>query len=103
MLITYQSGDNQNMVEYLMVRKPDCCLVKNVRVISSEESDPQNRNVIGRLVIPMKPQEKIIDKFVPRPKVWKLKDEVLARFFTREMAARNDDVNQAKDVRRSGF
>ena len=56
-LITYQSGDNRSVIDYLMVRKTDCCLVK---VISSEECVPQHRMVIGRLVIPMKPQKKKI-------------------------------------------
>ena len=36
-LITYQSGDNRSMINYLMVRKTDRCLVKDVKVISSEE------------------------------------------------------------------
>ena len=35
-LNTYQSGDNRSMIDYLMVRKTDRCLVKNVKVISSE-------------------------------------------------------------------
>ena len=47
-LITYQSGDNRSMIDYLMVRKTDRCLVK---VISSEAYVPQHRMVIGRLVI----------------------------------------------------
>ena len=34
-LITYQSGDNRSMIDYLMVRKTDRCLVKDVKVISS--------------------------------------------------------------------
>ena len=34
--------------------------------------------VIGRLVLPMKPQKKKIVKFVPKPRVWKLKDEETA-------------------------
>ena len=42
------------MIDYLMVRKTDCCLVK---VISSEECVPQHQLVIGRLVLPMKPQK----------------------------------------------
>ena len=29
-LITSQSGDNRSMIDYLMVRKTDCCLVKDV-------------------------------------------------------------------------
>ena len=77
-LITYQSGDNRSMIDYLMVRKTDHCLVKDVKVISSEECVPRHRMVIGRLVLPMKPQKKKIVKFVPKPRVWKLKDEETA-------------------------
>ena len=43
-LITYQSGDNRRMIDYLMVRKTDRCLVKDVKVSSSEECVPQHRN-----------------------------------------------------------
>ena len=32
-LITYQSGENRCMIDYLMVRKTDRCLVKDVKVI----------------------------------------------------------------------
>ena len=32
-LITYQSGDNRSMIDYLMVRKTDRCLVKSVSLI----------------------------------------------------------------------
>ena len=56
--------------------------------------------VIGRLVIPMNPQKQKIVKFVPKPRVWRLKDEEIARFFTREMAARNDDVSKDDDVQK---
>ena len=56
--ITYQSGDNRSMIDYLMVRKTDRCLVKDVKVISSEECVTQHRMV--RLVIALKPQKKKI-------------------------------------------
>ena len=56
-LINYLSGDNRSMIDYLMVRKTDRCLVKDVKVMSSKECIPQHRMVIGRLVIPMKPQK----------------------------------------------
>ena len=46
-LITYQSGDNRSIIDYVMVRKTDCCLIKDVKVISSEECAPQHRMVIG--------------------------------------------------------
>ena len=35
------------MLDYLMVRKTDRCLVNDVKVISSEECVPQHRMVIG--------------------------------------------------------
>ena len=54
-LITYYSGDNRSMIDYLMVSKTDRCLMKDAKVISSEECVPQHRMVIGRLVIPIKP------------------------------------------------
>ena len=66
-LITYQPGDNRSMIEYMMVRKTDRCIVKDVKVISSEECVPQHRMVIGRFVILMKPQKKKIVKFAPSP------------------------------------
>ena len=57
-LITYQSGDNRSMIYYLKIRKTDRCLVKDVKVISSEECVCQHQMVIDRLVLPMKPQKK---------------------------------------------
>ena len=77
MLITYQSGDNRSMIDYLIVMKTDCCLVNDRTVISSEESVPQHGMVIGRLFIPIKPQKKIV-KFVPKPRVWTMKEEETA-------------------------
>ena len=59
-----------------------------------EECVPQHRIVFGRLVIPMKPQKKKIVKFVPKSRVWKLKDEETARLFIHEMAAINGDVTK---------
>ena len=58
------------------------------------ECVPQHRMVIGSLVIPMKPQKKIV-KLVTNPRVWKLKDEE-----THEMPARNEDVTKAYDTQK---
>ena len=88
------------MIDYLIVRKTDSCLVKDVNVISSEGCVPQHRMVIGRLVIPMKPYNKKIVKVVPKPRMWHLKDEETSRLFTHEIAARNDDVTKADDIQK---
>ena len=45
-------------------------------------------------------QKKKITKFVPKPRVWKLKDEDTIRLFTHEMAVRKDDVTKARDVQK---
>ena len=74
--------------------------MNDVKVISSEECVPQHRMVIGRLVLLMKPQQKKIVKFVPKPRVWKLKDEETARLFTHEMTSRNDEVTKADDIQK---
>ena len=74
-LITYQSGDNRSMIYYLMVRKTDRCLVKDVKVISSVSLS------IEWLL-------------------WKLKDEETARLFTHEMSAKNDEVTKADDIQK---
>ena len=100
LLISYQSGDNRSMDDYVMVSKTDRCLVKYVKVISSEECVPQHQMVIGRLVIPMNPQNKKIVKFLPKPRVWKLKDEETARLFNHDMTARNDDVTTSDDIQK---
>ena len=52
------------------------------------------------LVLPMKPQKKKILKFVPKPRVWKWKDEETVRLFIHEMVARNDEVTKADDIQK---
>ena len=44
------------------------------RLVMPMKPVPQHRMVIGRLVIPMKPQKKTIFKFVPKHRVWKLRN-----------------------------
>ena len=51
------------------------------------------------MVIPMKSQKKIVNH-VPKPRVWKLKDEETARLFANEMADGNDDVTKADDIQK---
>ena len=50
-----------------MVRKIDRWLVKDVKVILGEECVPQHRIVSGKLVIPMKPQNKILSSLSQIP------------------------------------
>ena len=99
-LITYQSGDNRRMIDYLMVRKTDRCLVKDVKVISSEGCLPQHRMVIDRLVIPMNQKEEENCQVFPKAQSVEVNDEETARLFTHEIEARNDDVTKADDIQK---
>ena len=74
------------MIDYLMVMKTYCCLMKDVKAILCEECISHHRMIIGRLVIPMN-----------------LKDEDTARLFTREMAAINYDVDDDQTDRQYSY
>ena len=49
-IITYQCGDNSSMINHLMIRKTECCIVKDVKVITSEECVTQHQMVIGKYI-----------------------------------------------------
>ena len=52
------------------------------------------------LLYPWSHRIKKIVKFVPKPRVWKLKYEETSRLFTHEMAARNDEISKADDIQK---
>ena len=74
-----------------------------MKVSSSKECVPQYRIVIGRLVIPMKPQNKKIGNFVTKHRVWKMKDEDTARLFTCNVAAKIMMLLKLMTSIRSGY
>ena len=75
-LITYQSGDNNSQIDFILVRKNSMRFVKDVKVIPGEEVASQHRLVTCDLNL--KALREVKNPFIPRHKIWKLK-EVEAR------------------------
>ena len=70
-LITYSSGSGRSQIDYILVRKRDFKLVKNVKVVPNEECVSQHKLLIADTLIsaPL-PKRR---KFIPKCRVWKLK------------------------------
>ena len=79
-LITYQSSGCQTQIDYILVRKSDRKVVKDVKVVSGEEYVSQHRLLVCNIVV--KNAKEVERKYRPRRKVWKLNDEHLVRHFS---------------------
>ena len=73
-LISFSSGGNSSVIDYVAVRSQDRKIVSNVKVIASEECVFQHRLMIAEMNFPTQKAHK--RKYVPRIKVWKLKDDL---------------------------
>ena len=71
-LVTYQSGNAATQIDFILYRRSFRKQVSNVKVILGEECASQHRLLIGDFRVSIPPQPK--GKFVPRIKVWKLRD-----------------------------
>ena len=71
-LITYQSGGCSSQVDYILFKKRDFKLVKDVKVIPGEECAAQHRILVCDLKVMFSKPTK--QSFVPRRQVWKLKE-----------------------------
>ena len=70
-LLTYQSGENQSYIDYILVKLQNIKLVRDVKIISNEECvTQQNLLVCHARVIKSENQ---IRKFVPKRRVWTVK------------------------------
>ena len=79
-LITYESGGWQTQIDYILVRKSDRKVVKDVKVVSDEECVSQHRLLVCNIVV--KNAKEVKRKYRPRQRVWKLNDEHLVRHFS---------------------
>ena len=70
-LLTYQSGENQSYIDYILVKLQNIKLVRDVKIISNEECvTQQNLLVCHARVVKSEDQ---FEKFVPKRREWKLK------------------------------
>ena len=69
--ITYRSGSGRRQIDYILMRKRDFKLVKNVKVVPNEEFVSQHKLLIADTLIsaPL-PKGR---NFIPKCRVWKPK------------------------------
>jgi hypothetical protein len=102
--VTYCSGGAKSMIDFLLVRRRDRSMVKDVKVIPGEECLTQHR----LLVCTMQLKETLMykkAKSVSRCRIWRLKDKDYEQRFRREVRnglvqGKSDSVEQAwKDLK----
>ena len=84
-LITYTSGGCATQIDYILVRKGDRKLVKDAKVIPGEEVASQHHIVVCALML--KFNKEVRRPFVPKRKVWKLKERDTQENFAAEFNA----------------
>ena len=72
-LISYAAGGVESTVDYVLMRQKDRYMVKDAKIICSEECVPKHQLLVVDLLMRVKEKRKV--KFVPKLKVWLLKDE----------------------------
>ena len=71
-LITYQSGNAKTQIDFILLRKRNLKMTKDIKVIPSEECVPQHKLLICELQLKtLKPHPK---PFSPKLRYWKLKE-----------------------------
>ena len=71
-LISYQSGNAKTQIDFILLRKRDLKMAKDIKVIPSEECVPQHKLLICELRLKTpKPHPK---PFSPKLRYWKLKE-----------------------------
>jgi len=95
-LVTYESGGVSSTIDYLLMRKCDKRMVTNVKVIAGEEVVSQHRLLIGDYKI--EGMRKSKRKFVPRLRVWKLKDKNVGSTFMEKVKLDTNRVSEATKV-----
>src|SRR6267154_122476 len=78
--VTYESGGNKTVVDYMLVRKCDLAKITDINVIGSEECVQQHKLLVCKIGLHecVKKRKK---KFVGRYKVWRLKEAAIRKDF----------------------
>jgi hypothetical protein len=83
-LITYRSGENMLMIDYVMVKAKDRKYVKNVKAVPGM----LQHSLVVMDVVSKEMGKKEKETFVPRRKTWKLKDAEVKKQFEVKVAER---------------
>ena len=95
-LITYQSGNAKTQIDFILVRKRNLKMAKDIKVIPSEECVPQHKLLICELRLKTpKPHPK---PFSPKLRYWKLKDPTVQEEYERVFKCK---VNASNNIEAS--
>ena len=85
-LITYQSGNAKTQIDFILLRKRNLKMAKDIMVIPSEECVPQHKLLICELRLKtLKPHPK---PFSPKLRYWKLKEPTVQEEYERVLSPR---------------
>ena len=87
-LMTFESGDCRTVVDYILIRKADRKLVRNVTVMPGEPSLPQHKLLVCMLQLGEHRHGKRKGVFVSKCKIWKLKDPEMQQAFEARVGER---------------
>src|SRR2546425_2922855 len=76
--VTYESGGNKSVVDYMFVRRCDLAKVSDINVIGSEECVKQHKLLICKIDL-QESVKKRKKKFVGRHKVWRLRENGITK------------------------
>ena len=92
-LISYAAGGVESTVDYVLLRQRDRCMVRDAKIICGEECVPKHQLLVVDLLIKDKERKKA--RFVPKLKVWLLKD---VKFREQFVAGMRENENVVKEV-----
>ena len=96
--VTYESGGCRSQIDYILVRKLEQTMVKDVKVIPGEECIQQHRLLV--CILEMKEQRrKCKEKQVSRCRIWRLKDANVQSQFQADVEQK---LAEKSDVRIEG-
>ena len=90
-LVTYQSGDVNTQIDFLLYRRSFRRHVTNVKVILGEECASQHRLLVRDFKVTAPCLAK--RKFIPKVKLWKLRDPAKKEEYTKVFNAKVCDTN----------
>src|SRR5260221_11319095 len=84
------------VIYYLLMRRQERGMIRNMKVIPGEECVSQHHLVVGDFVV--RGLRRVKRRYVPRLKVWKLKEKSARKEFAEAVASRATEVFEASDV-----
>src|SRR5437867_9195096 len=92
--VTYGSGGNKSVIDYMFVRRCDLAKVSDINVIGSEECVKQHKLLICKIDL-QEIVKKRKEKFVGRHMVWRLRETEIRKDFAERVKYREERRERA--------